>query len=144
MSLDPDRPRLLAVALLAVAFLVGVLGGIAADRWLLRPPFGHRFEQRERGPARMRQSFEVRLTKELDLSEDQRASVESLLAAQQNRTREIMRRVRPEIDSIATETRDELREILTPAQWSRFEEMRRERRGPGRGPGSRRGGRDQK
>ncbi|MGH7726412.1 MAG: hypothetical protein ACREOU_13375 [Candidatus Eiseniibacteriota bacterium] len=143
MTVAGDRTRWLAVSLLAVALLVGVLGGIAAERFLLTPDresAGREAGRRgapgrgaEGGPARMRRAFNERMSHELGLTPAQRASVDSLLAAQQARSRAIMARVSPELDSIAAETRSGLREILTPAQWDRMNDLRKERRGRARG-----------
>ena len=128
--------RLLAAALLAVAFLLGILGGIVFDRWVLLPPRLHALHGGGpgRGPDGFAGSrrpggrFERLLREELDLTEAQRAQVETLLTRQHQRSRAIMDGARPELRAIAEETRTELRAILTPEQWQRVERLENERR----------------
>ncbi len=143
MTPTTASPRVLAAALLAIAFLVGVLGGIVFDRFVLLPPRlralragGDGWHHGVSAEARRgRERFAMRLLDELDLSPEQRAQAESVLARQHERSRAIMDRSRPELRAIAEETHAELRAILTPAQWERLQELeklhraRRGRRG---------------
>lgn len=139
------RPRALAVALIAVALLVGLVGGVALDRWVLRPASASAGEPLWAGPAgpggpggpggpplgeragRFRARYLQQLARTLDLTPAQRTQVDSLLRAQQLRTRALMRRNAPEMQAITTETNDALRAILTPEQWRRFEQLRHDR-----------------
>lgn len=121
MSTTPDRGSLLAAALIVVTLLVGVAGGVALDRWAFRPhrPAIGRFD-----PAQARDRASRRLAFELGLTPEQRLRVDSLMRRQQRGAAEIMRGVRPSLDSISAATQAELRTVLTPEQWRRFDSLR--------------------
>jgi len=123
-----SRPRLLATVLLIVAVAVGLLGGIALERGVLHPrgmaTWGGHHHHR---PGGLRWRFERQLTKELDLSPEQRRRVDSLLEAHENHSRALMRGVAPQLREVAGRAEAGLREILTPEQFRRFEELRKER-----------------
>jgi Spy/CpxP family protein refolding chaperone len=110
------RPKSVALAFLAGALLVGGLLGFTADRVV----FGERLcdHRAERG-GRLRE----RLATDLDLSPAQRATVDSLLDARDVRVRALFAEVRPAADSLYLETRDHIRQVLTPEQRRQFEEF---------------------
>jgi Spy/CpxP family protein refolding chaperone len=148
VSFPSGSPRAYAVALLAVAFLAGILGGIVFDRWVLLPPRLHALRSAvERFPGGPGEGFpgrrarmERHLLEELDLTAEQEARAESLLARQHERSRAIMDRARPELRAIADSTHAALRAILTPEQMERLEQLEKERRGGRTRRGGRRGG----
>jgi Spy/CpxP family protein refolding chaperone len=78
-----------------------------------------------------------RMMREIDLSATQQAGIDSLLDRQAAKLREVRERIRPAMDSLIQETEREVSSRLTPEQRTRYEELRREMRPPGRG---RRGG----
>lgn len=134
MPTRPDRGSLLAAALILVMLLVGMAGGVALDRWVLRPhragaraPVGWgangRFD-----PARVRDRASSRLAEELGLTVEQRARVDSLMRRQQREAAGIMGELRPRLDSVTARTQAELRTVLTAEQWHRFESLRAARR----------------
>ena len=133
-----DRSSLLAASLLLVTLLFGVIGGVALDRWLLRPgvhasgprvAIPRRMGEQRFDPARLRSEFGGQLARELGLTADQRARVDSILQRQQARSRALMRQMAPELQRLADSTRAELREVLTPGQWERMQQLRAERMG---------------
>ena len=141
-------PRLLAAALLAVAFLLGLLGGIFIDRWAPAPfeRMGrrhHKPEMRaERGPWEHSPRTTRRILDSLELAPEQRALAESLLDRQHRRVREIMDGTRPQLRAVADETHEELESILSSEQLlelRRLAEREHQERGRRRG-GGRRGG----
>jgi hypothetical protein len=156
-SQAPDGPRRHGKALAIVAFatvaLAGVLSGAALDRYVLflwgRPEPGARgpFPPVRRGPpdgrgalfGRGPASPEMtnRIMRALDLSPPQQAGIDSLLDRQAAKLNEVRERIRPELDSLIRETERAVSARLTPDQRTRYEELRREMRPPGRG---RRGG----
>jgi Spy/CpxP family protein refolding chaperone len=123
------RPRLLAVVALLLAAVGGFAIGIAFDRatWesrrlgflargtAFRPPPG-------RHP---RGELLERLDTKLDLTDGQRAQVDSVLARREGEMRGLRDQVRPRFDSIASRTRADLLRILTPEQRTRFEALGR-------------------
>ncbi len=129
MNATAGRPRLRATLLLAVALVAGALGGIALERWVLGGDSGahHSPEKHVGHVGRLRLRFEQQLARELNLSAEQQTRVDTLLAAQEERSRALMRQFAPQLRTVAAETEAGLREILTAGQWERFEVLRRER-----------------
>lgn len=133
MTTRLDRGSLLAAGLIVVMLLVGVAGGVALDRWALRP---HRDGGRAAAgwgtdgrfdPARVRDRASGRLAQDLGLTAEQRVRVDSLMRRQQREAAGIMREIRPRLDSVAARTQAELETVLTEAQWRRFDSLRRAR-----------------
>jgi hypothetical protein len=129
-----DRGSLAAAGLVAVALLLGIVCGIALDRWALRPP--QRMARpgvmrgdapRQFDPASARVQFSRRLASQLELTDEQRRQVDSLLARQQAEARAVMQETRPRLEGITARTQAAIRTILTPAQVEKWEAMRRER-----------------
>jgi len=129
-----DRSSLFAAGVVAVTLLFGIVCGIALDRWALRPAERTARPGVPRGaasprfdPADSRMQFSRRLARELELTDDQRRRVDSLLARQQVEARAIMRETRPRLEEATARTQAELRTILTPEQIAKWETMRRDR-----------------
>lgn len=122
--LNPQlRPRLLATALIAVALILGGLAGATFDRALFRANTAHQLEAPLDAPRpgphprpRPRTRYLDQLTNELDLTDGQRAEVDSLLKEQQDRIRELRQETRQRSSAIIAETRAQIFEILTPEQ----------------------------
>lgn len=142
MTTRLDRGSLLASGLIVVMLLVGVAGGVALDRWVLRPHAGNRpsaawMRDGRFDPARVRDRAAGRLAHELHLTNEQRTKMDSLMRRQQREAAEVMRSIRPRLDSVTARTQAELRAVLTAAQQEAFDSLRRERlrhRASGRGP----------
>jgi Spy/CpxP family protein refolding chaperone len=118
--------RTAAVVLLLVA-LAGGLAGIALDRLLLLPgPHGGSsfYHGPGRHPPRDRE-FRRRFAREVGLSAEQQAKVDSIMDQQGRELRTIRRQVQPQLDSIIGRTRRELDSILTPEQRGKAAEIRR-------------------
>ena len=130
-----DRGSLAAAAVMVVMLLLGVVSGIALDRWVLRPERTLTMGRpgampRERfDPARARTRFSDQLARELELSAEQRVAVDSLLRLQQMRVRAVMGESQPRLQEVAAETESSIRAVLTDEQWNRWQEIRRERGG---------------
>lgn len=132
MTTRPDRGSLLASGLIVVMLLVGMAGGVALDRWLLRPHGG------ARGPtawmrngrfdaAQVRDRAAGRLARDLHLTPEQRIRIDSLMRRQQRDAAGVMQSIRPRLDSLTARTQAELRAVLTDAQRAAFDSLRRER-----------------
>ncbi len=130
-----DRGTVMAAALLLVTLLLGVVGGVALERWALRPQRvgaapgvmqlpapRNRFD-----PARARIQLSARLARQLDLAPEQRVQVDSLLRLQQQEAGALMRGMRPRLDSVTARTQAALTQILTPEQQRKFDALRRRR-----------------
>ncbi len=70
-----------------------------------------------------------RLTRELDLTEEQRARIDSIVRHQAVQLREINEESRPRVRAVVRETREQIDSVLTTEQRERMREMRR---APGR------------
>ena len=123
------RIRLLAFAALVVTFLAGALAGMAYERVLSasEPPV----EKREgRHGSRGAQAFapDGPLGDRLDLTAEQRAKIERILAEDRTKARAIFREMKPRLRARFDSTTAAVREVLTPEQRVEFERYRAERR----------------
>ncbi len=74
-------------------------------------------------PGVVRLEFLRRVQRELDLTPGQRERIDRILKESQERSRKIMEPVNPDLRLEFQRTRDEFKEVLTPEQRQRFEEM---------------------
>jgi hypothetical protein len=86
-------------------------------------------------PQVMRVEFLRRAEKDLDLTPGQHERVEQLLKESQDRTRKLMEPVAPQLRQELARTREAFRELLTPEQRVRFDEMVKHLQRPQRRPG---------
>lgn len=75
------------------------------------------------------------LARELELSDTQRAAIDSVMGRQAEKLRAARERIRPEMDSVFAETTRQIEAKLTPEQRTKYRELRV--RGPGGEPGGR-------
>ena len=128
-----------AFAALAVLFVLGLVsGGLGAHLYYARalarppappPPFGGRLAPR--------------LERHLDLTAEQRERLREILDQTRLEAEALRRDLAPRMRDVMERSEQRIREILTPEQRQRFEELRRDhRRRSDRffgGPGDRRG-----
>jgi Spy/CpxP family protein refolding chaperone len=69
-----------------------------------------------------------RFGEELELSPEQSAKIEFILAESQERTRELWEEVAPQMREEVKATQEEIRSVLTPQQQEKFEELMKKRR----------------
>jgi Spy/CpxP family protein refolding chaperone len=117
----------MAVLVLALATLVGALGGIAFDRLVLLPRMFHRpgFEHGMRRPQPRDREFRNRFARELGLTPEQQTRIDTIMDRQGRELRAVRGRVQPQLDSIIQRTRNELDAVLTPDQREKAAEIRR-------------------
>ena len=106
-----QQSKNLAIAFLLGAVVVGGALGFTADRMMLRD----RISRPEGGRPS--------LADRLQLDATQRARLDSLLDDRHRRMDLVMAAVRPTLDSIKKESRDEIRLILNPTQRAEFENV---------------------
>jgi len=111
------RTRSFALALYVGAALAGAAVGIAVDRLVIRP------QPRWWDQGSMRKH----LFDELHLSEAQRQDAARVLDERNHHQDSIVAPIRPKLDSISTEARARLKELLTPEQKAIYDQMQRER-----------------
>lgn len=121
------RARLLGIALLVATFATGMLAGAAFNRALVarepapvQEPGWHCH-----GPHGKKTSM---ILDRLDLSPDQRARVDAVMARRRAQADAFWEREGPRMRGIVDSTRAEIRAILTPAQRAEYDRLRAEYR----------------
>jgi Spy/CpxP family protein refolding chaperone len=147
--MSDNRIRIWFSLFVLAVFCVGLAGGVligrrvAFDRAAVRgfrpPPPGADFRgplgERMGGPPSGR--LLERLTRELDLTADQRAKIEGVLTTRRPRLDALQQEVRAKFDAEQESLRNDIRAVLTPAQQQKFDEREKEMRsrfGGRRGP----------
>lgn len=125
MNMVFGRVRLLGFSLLGITFLAGALAGAAIDRVIGEeaPPAEARQDRRD-GGSRDR-SY---LIDRVEMSDAQRASIDSILELRAQRMRAVWREVEPQLDAISDSARAEILAVLTPEQRAQYDELREKRR----------------
>jgi periplasmic protein CpxP/Spy len=133
--------RTQAIVLLALVATSGALAGVVGDRLLSdRADSAAQFRgDRPRGtmpgPGAGAWRFEAqptarygeRLAGSLELTPEQRAAIDTIMAEQQLRVRELNAEMQPRFRAIAEETRGRVEDLLTPEQRQRLGGLREER-----------------
>jgi len=138
------RERTRAIAVLVAVFILGCLVG-AAGSWLRYAKYGGAATRvAEGGPPPPRQE---RLPELLDMSSEQEARFEEIMAESRQRLDALRLEQRPKIDAVIEETNQKFHAILDEGQKAKLEaflaDLDRQRGREGRrGPGPRDGERD--
>jgi predicted type IV restriction endonuclease len=112
--------RTIAVVTVIVALLAGIAIGIVGDRvWVVRHGF-----RSGRGMHHMKERIVARLDRELSLNPQQHAAVVRIVEQQQQRIAAIQNGVRPHIRREIDQGNAEIEKLLTPAQRTKFEQMK--------------------
>lgn len=129
-------PRVQAIVLLLLVATAGAVAGIVGDRLVSDrqdPPPLRSGTRGMPGPAPWRWEarpdarYAERLSSVLELSAAQRAAIDSIVADQQQRVRELTLEVQPRFRAIAQQTRGSIEDVLTAEQKERLRELREER-----------------
>jgi Spy/CpxP family protein refolding chaperone len=111
--------RLATLAVFALGFIAGVL---ALNLYHSRHyPFAGRFG---RTPFFMFKS----ITERLALTPQQEKEVEKIFDEARGQLTELRRQAEPNIGEIRRQTEKRLKQVLTPEQWQRFQQMKKEMR----------------
>lgn len=123
------RARLLGIALLVVTFAAGMLAGAAFD---------HALAAREREPAPVQEpgwhchgphgKKTSMILDRLDLSPEQRARVDAVMARRRAQADAFWEREGPRMRGIVDSTRNEIRAILTAEQRAEYDRLREQHR----------------
>lgn len=123
--------RAAAVAIFVLGVAAGTLAPLAYRGWAHRgggPPRGGRGDR-----------FDQMLGR-LELKEEQKGQVKQILAETREQFRALRSETEPREREIRQRTDERLRQVLTPAQWEKFQsEMKEMNERRGRGRGGRRG-----
>lgn len=115
MSYHIDASKNSALAFLLGAALVGGVFGFTADRLVTRDRVCPRWGDE----AAMRHRF----GDELDLSDAQRAAVDTILTAKHRAVQALVLPMRPQLDSIADAANQRIKAKLNPDQQAMFDRM---------------------
>jgi Spy/CpxP family protein refolding chaperone len=124
-------PRAQAILVLALAATLGALIGILGDRFLAGRHADARMTVERSGPPRgalipgMR--YSEGLAARLDLTSEQRARIDSILADNRVRARELSSQFQPQFRALAEDTRDRVEAVLTLEQREQLSTMRQQR-----------------
>jgi Spy/CpxP family protein refolding chaperone len=118
---DPLPPRrtttrtaILAFVVILATFAAGVLAGVAIDRRMHRNP----------PPPFMVEAMLHRLDRRLDLTDQQRDTIEQIIQRRHARMSRLFAHVRPQMDAEIAATNAEIERVLTPEQREKFQKMR--------------------
>lgn len=104
----------------AIVFICGLLVGIAGTHAY------HSYQTQQRwaqGLAGMKPRVMNHLTQELNLSDDQRRTVEALVSRAEADLLRLRLSQQPRVDETLTRTTDAIKGVLTPQQRTRLEEL---------------------
>jgi Spy/CpxP family protein refolding chaperone len=140
--MSDNRVRIWFSLFVLAVFCVGVAGGVLADRAIMRrispermfdgvPPGGPMgYGPGSMGPGRRGGPPSMlieRLTRDLDLTADQKSKIETVLTASRTRVETLQRDVHDRFVAEQQSLRAEIRKVLTPAQQEKFDQRERER-----------------
>jgi Spy/CpxP family protein refolding chaperone len=115
-----SNTRAAAIAVVVVAFIAGILVGVAGDHLYL-------IKTGRLSPRRGRFSAERmtdRLTHQLDLSAQQKTQVQQIIERHRAKIDATMANVRPQVRQELEATNAEIETVLTPEQKTKFADLR--------------------
>lgn len=107
---------------LALVFLAGLVLGVVATRIAVRKFVQTAITQ----PDKLRDRIELRMSRRLALTPEQREKVHTALRQAQERIQALRAENQPRFHLILTDARDEIAAALTPEQREEFAKFRRE------------------
>ncbi len=122
------KPKTTAVFLAMVIFFGGIGGGILLDRLCLGKSSFSRYKHFKQfmGPERFErigERLQKKFTKELGLSLQQQESLKTILIQRMELMKTRAKEQDQEMEALKEASRQQIREILTPDQKKRFEEL---------------------
>jgi Spy/CpxP family protein refolding chaperone len=122
---QPSKARLLAGIVIVLVFLAGTAVGFFLHHMLPRHGWsGFAIGGPPPGPPPAVKGWMLkRLDRELDLTPEQHARIDTVLTRRESDLRALMTEARPRFEAIAARTRTEIQAVLTPAQQQKFAEI---------------------
>ena len=102
-----------AILIFVLGFVAGMLSLHGYSVWAHRRPPQNRFEQ---------------LATRLQLDPDQKTKVQQIFGDTRTQLQSLRKESEPRVNDIRQQTDQRLQQVLTPAQWSHFQQMRNEYR----------------
>ena len=109
-----------AIVIFLLGFTAGALSLNVYKRWV-----------RPGGPPTREQLFE-RLANNLKLNADQKAQVQTIFGETRKQLGDLRKESEPRVGEIRKQADERLQKVLTPEQWTQFQQMRNEMRSRGR------------
>lgn len=123
------RARMLGVGLLFLMFFAGALSGMAMTRAVEASPGPATTAAERDGAVACRDGGKrTKIIDQLDLSAEQRARVDAILARRRGQTESFWDSAGPRLRVLMDSTRAEIRAVLTPEQRAEYDRLREERR----------------
>ncbi|HEV7427028.1 MAG TPA: hypothetical protein VGQ46_11730 [Thermoanaerobaculia bacterium] len=117
-----SNTRAAAIAVIVVAFIAGILAGVAGDHlYLIR---SGRLSPRHSTSRFSTAHMTDRLTKELDLTPQQKTQVQQIIERHRAKIDATMASVRPQVRQELDATNAEIETVLTPEQKTKFADLR--------------------
>jgi hypothetical protein len=114
-SSNRTKARLMVFSYVTVGVLIGVgLMNFIAATTAVTPSF-------------TRPSMVDRLNKDLKFTPDQKIQAEKISAEHREKSREIFKAVKPQMDELMISTREKMKSVLSPEQIVKFEEINKKR-----------------
>ncbi|SRR6266508_2845927 len=104
--------RIAAIIIFLLGFVAGMLALNGYRAWAAR----------SRGQADRFEQFAVRL----QLNADQKTKVQQIFGDTRQQLQALRKESEPRVNEIRQQTDQQLKEVLTPDQWQRFQQMRNE------------------
>lgn len=117
-----SNTRTAAVAVVVVAFVAGILVGVAGDHLYLIK--SGRLSPRHASSRFAADRMTDRLTHELDLSPQQKTQVQQIIERHRAKIDATMANVRPQVRQELDATNAEIEKVLTPEQKTKFANLR--------------------
>jgi len=119
--MDTDQANRKAIVWLVMVFVLGVALGVVGTYVVTTRVFARGQEQHT--PAAARAHYIDRLTRELNLTEDQQKQIDAIIASVQARYDAIHQSVVPQFEQARQEGRAQIRQVLTPEQQPKFDDF---------------------
>src|SRR5258706_795300 len=110
--------RLAAILIFVLGFSAGALGLNVYQRW-------------RSGSKVVRREFEQMLDR-LQLNSDQKTQVQQIFSDARSQLQTVRKEADPRVTAVRQQTDEKLQKVLTPEQWTQFQQMRNEIRSQGR------------
>jgi Spy/CpxP family protein refolding chaperone len=122
------KSRLVAGVVIVLVFVAGVAVGCFVHQSMPRHGFpGLAIGGPPPGPPRELKGWMLgRLDRELKLTPDQHARIDTVLTRREGDIRALMGETRPRFEAIAARTRSEIQAVLTPDQQRKFTDITRQ------------------
>jgi Spy/CpxP family protein refolding chaperone len=125
--------RALAVIVIVAIIVASVVGGIAIDRVVLRPPATptvladtgfHPLSSALRSPTpEERRRIRNELARELNLTPAQDSAIDAIMMQRANEFSALREEIRPRVERLVSDVRSDVEQVLTPAQREHYRRL---------------------